>query len=151
MTPARAADHSSMPVMKPAGQGANEPDAMAGMDHSGMPGMNPQSGTQADPHAGIDHSSMPGMSHDMPMSPPSPEPLSATAKAGQAAATLQPDALDQPPPTSVADAARSAAMAAEMSGGGHGMSHGTYQHVDAGRGTEAPNPQPSPQAKEHKH
>ena len=149
-------DHSSMPGMKPPGRGATERRPMAGMDHSGMAGMGAQSQPGTDPHAGMDHAKMPGMKlsgmfHDMPMSPPSPEPLSASAKPGQPAATLQPDPLDQPPATSVADAARSAAMAAEMSGGGHGMSHGTYKHVDAGRDTEAPSPKPSPQVKEHKH
>ena len=159
-------DHANMPGMKPPGRGATEPRPMAGMDHSGMAGMGAQSQARTDPHAGMDHSKMPGtppsgaamdhskmtgVSHDMPISPPAPEPLSATAKPGQPAETLQADALDQPPATSVADAARSAAMATEMSGGGHGMSHGTYRHVDAGRDTETPSPKPSPQVKEHKH
>ena len=143
-------DHSSMPGMK-SDRSATERRPMAEMNHSGMAatGMPPQ--TRTDPHAAMDHSQMPGMSRDMPMSPPSPEPLSATARPGQTAETLQPDPLDQPPPTSVADAARSAAMAAEMSGGGHGMSHGVYRHVDAGRDAMAPSPKPSPQVKEHKH
>jgi hypothetical protein len=144
-------DHSKMLGMKPSGRGATERRPMAGMDHSGMAGMGAQSQPRTDPHAGMDHSKMPGMSHDMPMSAPSPEPLSATASPGQPAATLRPDPVDQPAPTSVADAGRSAAMAAEMSGGGHGMSHGTYQHLDAGRDIEAPSPKPSPQVKEHRH
>jgi hypothetical protein len=121
------------------------------MDHSHMAGMGGQRQPQTDPHAGMDHSNMPGMSHDMPTSPPWPEPVSATAKPGQPAETLKPDPLDQPPPTSVADAARSAAMAVEMAGGGHGMSHGKYQHVDVGRDTDTPSLTPLPQVKEHKH
>ena len=49
------------------------------------------------------------------------------------AAVLQPDALDAPAQTSVEDAARAAAMAEQMAGGAHHMSHGSYTHVDAGR------------------
>jgi hypothetical protein len=56
---------------------------------------------------------------------------------GQPAATLSPDPLDAPAPTSVLEAQRSA----EMAGGDHGGhgSHGagTYRQVDAGRGPEA--------------
>jgi hypothetical protein len=142
-SPQRETASPAMPGMDHSGKGAKDGRPTAEMDHSKMPGMKP-SGT------GMDHSKMPGMSHDLPMSPPAPEPLSATAKPGQPAATLQADPLDQPPATSVADAARSATMAKEMSGGGHGMSHGTYQHVDAGRDIEMPSPKPSPQVKEHK-
>jgi hypothetical protein len=144
-------DHSKTPNRKPSGKGTAERAPMAGMDHSRMAGMAGHQQTQTDPHAGMHHSKMPGMSHDMPISAPSPEPVSATAKPGQPAETLQPGSLDQPPATSVADAARSAAMAAEMAGGGHGMSHGKYQHLDVGRDTEAPSLPASPQVKEHKH
>ena len=129
--------------------------AIPAMDHSSMPTMRtPGTGSQAAPradaHAGMDHSTMPGMSGDMQMPPASPEPLSASAKSGQPAATLHPDPLDEALSTAIADAARSAAMAAEMSGGSHTMSHGTYRHVDAGRDSAAPSPKPSPH-QEHKH
>ena len=137
-----AMDHSKMPGMTPPG---------GAMDHSSMPGVAAQATPGTDQHAGMDHANMPGMSHDDRHLPtPSPEPPSATARSGQPAATLQPDALDQAPSTSIADAARSAAMAAEMSGGSHAMSHDTYRQVDAGRNAEAPSPKPSPH-QEHKH
>ncbi len=62
---------------------------------------------------------------------------------GQPASTLRPDPIDAPAATSVADAQRSADLAAGMAGGhgGHGDhgGHGTgsYRHVDAGRGPDA--------------
>ena len=71
----------------------------------------------------------------------------ASVPPGKPAATLRPDALDAPAPTSVIDAQRSEEMAAEMSGGGHaghgghggheGHGAGTYVHADVGRGPEA--------------
>src|SRR5207244_575384 len=45
--------------------------------------------------------------------------------------------IDAPAPTAIGDAARAAAMAQEMSGG-HGMQHGTYRQIDAGRDTVTP-------------
>jgi len=74
------------------------------------------------------------------MPPPRPEPASATAMPGQPAATLRTDALDGPASTSSGDAARSAAIAAEVTSGGHAMSHGTYTQTDAGRDSVAPAP-----------
>jgi hypothetical protein len=69
---------------------------------------------------------------------------SKSARAPQPAATLKPDALDEPAATSVNDALRAAALAA----GGHTMPHGTYTHRDAGRTgvmpTRAPGPPPNP-------
>ena len=61
----------------------------------------------------------------------SPEPL---------AATLRPDPLDMPEPTALREAARAAEIAQQMAGGGHGMSHGTYRQIDAGREDIAPAP-----------
>ncbi|HKV08631.1 MAG TPA: heavy metal-binding domain-containing protein [Thermoanaerobaculia bacterium] len=67
------------------------------------------------------------------------------AAPGQPAKTLSPDPLDAPAPTSVADAKRSEEMAGHGGHGGHegheghgGHGSATYRHVDAGRGTEAP-------------
>ena len=135
-------DHSNMPGMKAGASPAPVKPGMEGMDHSNM--------------AGMDHSSMPGMA-GMTMPPPRPEPQSATATPGQPAATLRVDDIDRPAPSAVEEAARSAAMAAEMAGGGHGMSHGTYQHIDAGRGgdklapggKQAPKAKPSPSPHSH--
>lgn len=82
---------------------------------------------------------------------------------GQPARTLRPDALDAPAATSVLDAQRSAEMAAEMTGGGHGDhgghgghgGHGTgpYSHVDAGRGPGAQegSEKHTPGAEPHQH
>lgn len=154
---------TAMPGVDHSATGAKAHDPHAGMDHSGMAGMQARSQPRTDPHAGMDHSKMSGMkpsvggmdqskaSHGMPNPPPSPEPESASARPGQPAATLHPDPVDQPAPTSVAEAARSAAIAAQMAGGGHAMSHGAYRHLDAGRDVLAPSPKPSPQAKGHKH
>lgn len=118
-------------------------------------------GTQSaasDPHAG----------HAAIGTAPSPAPAMGTAKAhaghaasagpatraaqpsagvppGEPAAVLKSDPLDAPAPTSVEDAARAAAMASEMAGGAHHMSHGSYSHLDAGR----PSPRPTPSPKEN--
>jgi hypothetical protein len=129
---------------------SNDGSNMAGMDHSRMPG----TGTAPGAHpaagagssmAGMSHSTMPGMDHrnmaapqGMNMAPPAPEPPTAVARPGQTAATLQPTELDQPPTTSVREAARAAAMAEEMASGGHGMMHGTYRQIDAGRDDVTP-------------
>jgi hypothetical protein len=105
-------------------------------------------------HAAMGHASVPAPA-------PSPEAASATATPGEPAATLRPDSLDGPAPTSVQEAARSGAMAAA----GHAMSHGTYRQVDAGRdgvrpappgapdphaGHGLPAPRPSPSPKENR-
>ena len=129
---------------------SNDGSSMAGMDHSRMPGMGtapgarPASGTGSS-MAGMNHSTMPGMDHTnmaaaqgMNMAPPAPEAPTAAARPGQTAATLQPTELDQPPTTSVREAARAAAMAEEMASGGHGMMHGTYRQIDAGRDDVTP-------------
>lgn len=117
---------------------AEDPAGMAGMDHSNMPGMQPSGGATTQgggAMAGMDHSNMPSMK----MAPPLPERPSVSAQPGQTAATLRPSDLDLPAPTSVRDAARSAAMAQEMAGGGHGgMTHGVYSQTDAGRDTITP-------------
>lgn len=121
---------------------------MAGMDHANMPGMKPAGAatTHGGAMTGMDHANMPGMAS----APPLPERRSVSAQPGQPAATLHPGDLDGPAPTSVSDAARSAAMAQEMAGGGHGMDHGSYSQTDAGRDSVAsPQPQPSPGAKEN--
>ena len=65
--------------------------------------------------------------------PPQPEPASAVAPSGGPAATLRADSVDAPAPTAVAEAERSAALAAEMAMGGHGLQHGSYVQTDAGR------------------
>ena len=92
-------------------------------------------------HAAMGHASTPA-------SAPSPEAASAMATPGEPAATLRPDGLDGPAPTSVQEAARSAGVAAA----GHAMPHGTYRQVDAGRDAvrPAPSPSPSPAPKENR-
>ena len=156
-------EHSNMPGMKASASPASDKPGMAGMDHSKMPGM--KAGALPIPaKPGMDHSNMAGMDHSkmsgmagMEMPPPRPEPLSATATPGQPAATLRPDDIDRPSPSALEDAARSAAMAAEMAGGAHSMSHGAYQHVDADRvsdisapgSKQAPKPKPSPTPHSH--
>ena len=92
---------------------------------------------------------------------------------GTPAAVLRPDALDAPAPTSVDDAARAAAMAEQMAGAHHHMSHAPYSHVDAGRVPatspvqrdssapppasphhehgKAPSPRATPKPREHQH
>ena len=164
-------DHSNMPGMKASDSPAPDKPGMAGMDHSKMPGMKAgalpipaKPGTDHSNMASMDHSNMAGMDHSkmsgmagMEMPPPRPEPLSATATPGQPAATLRPDDIDRPSPSALEDAARSAAMAAEMAGGAHGMSHSPYQHVDADRvsdmpasgSKQAPKPKPSPTPHSH--
>jgi len=129
-------DHSNTPGMKPAKGAPPAGGSMAGMDHSNMPGMKPARGAApaGGSMAGMDHSNMPGMT----MAPPVPEPASVSAQPGQPAATLSVGDLDGPAPTSMRDAARSAAMAQEMAGGHGGMTHGTYSQTDAGRETIAP-------------
>lgn len=58
---------------------------------------------------------------------------------GSSAASLNPDPLDAPAGTSIAEAQKSAEMAGMMASGAHGMSHGEYVHTDAGRqGTGKP-------------
>jgi hypothetical protein len=139
-------DHSRMPGMASrAGARRAQPGAaasMAGMDHSHMPGMSAATGVRPAPPgasagtAAMDHATMPGMTMAQTpgTTPPIPERPAAVAVPGQPAATLRPDAIDRPAPTAVRDAARSAEMATEMAeGGGHGMQHGTYRQVDAGR------------------
>ena len=170
-----AADHSQMPGMvhgassgsmagmqHPDERAAAGPGQMAGMDHSKMGHEGPT------PAAGVDHSSMPGMQHpsgaaaptgahamagmDHAMPSPKPEPVSQTATPGQLAATLRGSEIDAPAPTSVDDAARSAAMAKEMADG-HAMSHGSYRQLDAGRDDvrpTSPKPSPSPSPR-HEH
>ena len=146
-------DHSRMPGMgtapgaRPA---ARATSSMAGMDHSRMPGMGAAPGAHpaagaGSSMAGMDHSTIPGMDHTnmaatqgLKMAPPAPEPPTAAARPGQTAATLRPTELDQPPTTSLREAAHAAAMAEEMAGGGHGMMHGTYRQIDAGRDEVTP-------------
>jgi hypothetical protein len=65
--------------------------------------------------------------------PPVPERPAATASPEQLAAILRPDALDVPEPTALREAARAAEIAQQMAGSGHGVSHGTYRQIDAGR------------------
>ena len=164
-------EHSNMPGMKASASRASDKPGMAGMDHSKVPGMTAgalpipaKPGTDPSNTAGMDHSNMAGMDHSkmsgmagMEMPPPRPEPLSATATPGQPAATLRPDDIDRPSPSALEEAARSAAMAAEMAGGAHSMSHSPYQHVDADRvsdmpasgSKQAPKPKPSPTPHSH--
>ena len=59
---------------------------------------------------------------------------------------LQPDALDAPEPV----AAAAAEKAAQQIRGMHHMDHGTYSHVDAGRGAPSPSPKPSPAHEHHR-
>jgi len=148
---------------------------MAAMDHQHeqrLPAAQAPAHAEHAPQAGqqpqaMDHSRMghaaTAQPHGAPLPPPSPEPASAVASPGQASATLRTDAIDGPVPTSVGDAARSAAVAAEAAAGGHGMSHGTYTQTDAGRDSHAPpsgaghegheaapQPKPSPGADPHR-
>jgi len=133
---------------------------MAGMDHSRMPGMGTAPAARPAPAgratatqprtppamAGMDHANTPGMNMVQPARmaapPPTPERPATVAAPGQPATTLRPDEIDSPAPTAVREAARSAAMAMEMAGGGgHGMQHGTYRQIDAGRDDVTPPPQ----------
>jgi hypothetical protein len=134
----------------------------AGMDHSNMPGMATAHGAhqgsiaagtpgharapQANaPTTRMDHASMPGMDHSAMVqpsagtAPPIPERPAAVASPEQLVDTLRPNALDVPEPTAVREAARAAEIAQQMAGG-HGMSHGTYRQIDAGRDDVAPTP-----------
>jgi hypothetical protein len=125
---AKGADHSGM--------------AMGGTDHSKMDHSKMAHGgmDHSKAQGGMDHSKMEGMDHSgMAMGVDHSEPVSVAASSGQPAATLNPDALDAPAATSVADAQRSAAMAEEMKDmGGHGgHGSGTYRQIDAGRGPGA--------------
>ena len=56
-------DHSKMPGMEPPSGARAQGGAMAGMDHSNMPGMKPtgRAATPAGSMGGMDHASMPGM------------------------------------------------------------------------------------------
>jgi uncharacterized protein involved in copper resistance len=125
------------------------------MDHSNMPGMagaqRPRSastpaGTPGQPRAPQAHANMPGMDRSkmaqapVGAAPPVPERPAAVASPDQLVATLRPDPLDVPEPTAIREAARSAEMAQRMAGGGHGMSHGTYRQIDAGRDEVTPMP-----------
>lgn len=135
-------DHSAMPGMRPGASTRNEP-GMAGMDHSAMGGMthggvSGQTGPAA--AGGAAANTVSGMGHDMAAmgqmtarAPLPQEPPLAVAQPGQPAKVLRSDPIDSPAPTAVVDADRAAAMAAEMAGGGHAMSQGTYRQVDAGR------------------
>jgi len=144
-------DHTRMPGMQ-GGSGARPAQAgagssMAGMDHSRMPAMGSAPATRP-PATGAPRSSMPDMDHSTMAQPPEttgPPPLPdrpvAVAAPGQPAATLRPDELDKPVPTAIREAARSAEMAMQVAGGGHGMQHGTYRQIDAGREDVTPAPQ----------
>ncbi|HUG52572.1 MAG TPA: hypothetical protein VMR21_03190 [Vicinamibacteria bacterium] len=90
--------------------------------------------------AQVDHAAM---GHAMAV--PSPEPKSVAAAPGQPAATLQADGLDTPPTIAVEEARRAAALSEHMD---HGMSHGTYRHLDAGRPGV---PATSPRGEAHTH
>ena len=130
-------DRPAMPGMGRSGPSGAQQPGMAGMDHSKM---GPAGSNSA---ASANHSGMAGMDHDMAAMrqmghvgaalPLPPEPPVAVAQPGQPATILRPDSIDTPAQTAVMDATRAAAMAAEMAGGGHAMSHGTYKQVDAGR------------------
>jgi hypothetical protein len=146
-------DHSRMAGMGSARATRAAPGAagsnMAGMDHSRMPGMGSAAGARPAPPR-MDHSRMPGMDHStmagrpgMATAPPTPERPAVVAAPGQPATTLRPDEIDSPAPTAVREAARSAEMAMQMPGGGHGVQHGTYRQIDAGRDDVTPPPQSS--------
>jgi len=104
----------------------------------------PQAGRTDHAMAGMDHTNR-AASQAMTTSPPPPEPAAAAARPGQAAATLRADEIDGPATTSLREAARSAAMAEEMAGGGHGMVHGIYRQIDAGRDDVTPPPEGGPE------
>lgn len=84
----------------------------------------------------------------MPSARQAPAPI---VQPGQPAVTLLPDALDAPAATSLVDAQRSAEMALEMTGGGHGAHRArTYRQFDAGRGEGGPAPgETTPQHQHH--
>lgn len=127
--------------------GVREDTGQAGQHagHGAMQRKAPAAGRPPAGHAG--HAPTPA---GMPAASPVPEPVAAPA--GQPAATLLPDALDAPAATSVVDAQRSAEMALEMTGGGHGAhGAGTYHQLDAGRETLPPAPPERQEDKEHDH
>ena len=153
-TPRAGMDHAAM------GHGTGS--SKSGADHASTAGSGtttPSSSTSAHPAqtAGEDHSHL---TMALPQRAPIPERAAAVAAPGQPAETLKPDAIDAPAPTSVRDAARSAEMAQSMADGDHGMAHGTYRQIDAGRDEGAthaghrkssaarPTPTPTPRPKE---
>lgn len=164
--PGMAGAHASRPGTgsaraQPHAGHANAPTA--GTDHSNMPGMagahgvrpgstaagatrQPPGAQGTGASAGMDHANMPGMDHSRMAqapggaAPPVPERPAAAASPEQLVATLRPDPLDVPEPTSLREAARAAEIAQQMAGGGHGMSHGTYRQIDAGREEVRPKP-----------
>ena len=160
---APAMDHSQMEGMGGAKAPDASPGSMKGMDHSGMAakpgapmkmkGMDHSTmgaSGKADEMAGMDHAAM-GHGTGAAKAPSKPEPAAAVAVAGQPGTTLRPDAYDEAAPTSIGDAARASAMAAEMAGGGHPMQHGAYAQTDAGRESATPSSptQPAPAADPH--
>jgi hypothetical protein len=151
-------DHSNMPGMA----GAQRP--RSGSTPAGTPSQ-PRAPQASAPMTATDHANMPGMDHSsmaqasVGAAPPVPERPAAVANPDQLVATLRPDPLDVPEPTAIREAARSAEMAQQMAGGGHGMSHGTYRQIDAGRDEVTPassgheghqtTPAPAPSADPH--
>ena len=111
-------DHSKM-----------EPGSMGGMDHPKMD----QGGM-----AGMDHSKMEQHAMGDPLTAAIVTDKSAEPMRGESATTLMSDPLDAPATTALVDAERSAEMAQMMTSGGHGMSHGSYVHQDAGRDRVVP-------------
>ena len=158
---ASASGHAHAPTQHPVAAHEHPTD----MDHAKM---------GHSPTTPMDHSGMAQHGAGMALPPPKPEAASAVAASGAPAATLRADSIDAPAPTAVADAERSAAMAAEMATGGHGMQHGTYTQTDAGReprpetpaadphrmhgapaaprpkALPSPTPTPSPRTEEHR-
>jgi hypothetical protein len=149
--PSRVAgkDHSTMRRSGAPSSKSAKQSPMTGTDHSGMRGMDrgvtrptgsAAAGT-AHTHAGLGHdmAAMVQPSQTSQTTAPAaltPELPAAVAQPGQPSTVLRPDSLDTPAPTAVMDATR----AAEMAGGGHAMSHGTYRQVDAGRDVVRPPP-----------
>lgn len=138
-TPVAGKNHSNMPGL------ATAHGVHPGSTAAGTPGHTRAPRVSA-PKTGMDHANMPGTDHSAmaqpraSTAPPVPERPAAVASREQLVATLRPDGLDVPEPTAIREAARAAEIAQQMDGGGHGMSHGTYRQLDAGRDDVAPTP-----------
>ena len=107
--------------------------AAGGHDH----GSHSRPAAPREEHAGHAQPAAPGQDHAGHSAAGAGTPARPVAELPtQPAGILQPDPVDAPAATSVADAQRAAEMNQAMSGEHAGHGAGDYRHVDAGRGQE---------------